>query len=151
MTYDIVIIGGGPAGLSAAITARARNKNTLVISNPLEENPLASSLLVENYPGMPSVGGIELLETMHRQAADLGTQFLEARAISIVPLSNSFSVTTSNEVIEGRSIIIAVGASSGGKLFSGETEFLGRGVSYCATCDGMLFRNATVLIVGLNA
>ncbi|MCL2807847.1 MAG: FAD-dependent oxidoreductase [Coriobacteriia bacterium] len=150
MLYDIVIIGGGPAGLSAAITARARNKRTLIVSNPKEKNPLASSLLVENYPGMKAVTGLHLLKTMHTQAEELGAEILEARALSIVPLQDRFMVTTSKDVIEGRTILIACGASSGGKSFEGEAEYLGRGVSYCATCDGMLYRSATVLIVGLS-
>lgn len=151
MKYDIIIIGGGPAGLSAAITARARNKNVLIVSNAKEVNPLAASPLVENYPGMPAPTGLELLQTMHNQAEKMGTEFLEARVVSIVPLQDSFTVTTSSELIEGSSLIVAVGASSGGTPFEGEAEYLGRGVSYCATCDGMLFRSGTVVVVGLNA
>ncbi len=154
--HDIIIIGGGPAGLSAAITARARNKDVLVISNAAQENPLAASKLVENYPGMPSASGLHILETMHAQAHELGVQFLQARAISIVPMQGSvpsqtsFSVTTSSDFVEARALIIACGASSGGRPVKGELELLGRGVSYCATCDGMLYRSSTVLIVGLS-
>lgn len=166
--YDIVIIGGGPAGLSAAITARARNKKVLVVSNSTKENPLAASKLVDNYPGMPGATGVHILETMHRQARDQGTRFLQARAISIVPMQLTdndspssrdkenkgegagFSVTTSSDYIEANSVVIACGVSSGGKPFIGEAEYLGRGVSYCATCDGMLYRSSAVLIVGLS-
>ncbi|MDR1088415.1 MAG: NAD(P)/FAD-dependent oxidoreductase [Coriobacteriales bacterium] len=154
--YDIAIIGGGPAGLSAAITARARNKEVLIISNPAEENPLAASKLVDNYPGMPGATGLHLLTTMHAQAHRAGTKFLQARAISVVPMSGgeplqtSFSVTTSSDYVEARSLIIACGAASGGKPLKGEREYLGRGVSYCATCDGMLYRSSTVLIAGLS-
>lgn len=156
--HDILIIGGGPAGLSAAITARARNKDVLVITNPAEENPLAASQLVDNYPGMPGATGLHILETMHAQAHELGVQFLQARALSIVPNQGSgsaglpsFAVTTSSDYLEARSVIIACGAASGGKPLKGELEFLGRGVSYCATCDGMLYRSSTVLIVGLSS
>lgn len=154
--YDLVIIGGGPAGLSAAITARARNKKTLIVSNPARENPLAASKLVDNYPGMPEATGLHILETMAAQAQKLGVEYLQARAISIVPMetgdpaTTSFSVTTSSDFVEGRALIIACGAASGGKPFEGEAEYLGRGVSYCATCDGMLYRNSTVLVVGLS-
>ena len=150
MSYDIVIVGGGPAGLSAAITARARNKNVLVITNHREKSPLASAHLVENYPGMLSPTGLHILDTMHQQAETLGAEFLEARVLTILALQDSFMVTTSSDAIEGRAIIIACGAASGGKPFKGEPEYLGRGVSYCATCDGMLYRSSTVLIVGLS-
>ena len=150
MSNDIIIIGGGPAGLSAAITARARNKKVLVISNHRENSPLAAAHLVDNYPGMHSVSGLHLLETMHTQAEKLGVEFLEARVLTILALKDSYLVSTSNDALEARSVIIACGAASGGKPFKGEAEYLGRGVSYCATCDGMLFRSSTVLIVGLS-
>ena len=149
--YDIVIIGGGPAGLSAAITARSHNKDVLVISNAIADNPLAASKLVNNYPGMPQATGLEILQAMHTQAQELGVLFLQARAISIVPIHCAFSVTTSSDYVETRSLIIACGASSGGKPIKGELELLGRGVSYCTTCDGMLYRSSTVLIAGLSA
>lgn len=154
--HDLIVVGGGPAGLSAAITARARNKDVLVVSNPVEENPLAASKLVENYPGMPKATGLHILETMHAQAHEMGARFLQARVISIIPMEGTesvpptFSVTTSGDFVEARSIILACGASSGGRPIKGEREFLGRGVSYCATCDGMLYRSSTVLIVGLS-
>lgn len=157
--YDIVIIGGGPAGISAAITARARNKDVLIVSNPARENPLASSKHVDNYPGMPEASGLHLLETMAAHAQKAGVHFMQARAISIVPTQSTddagktqtlFSVTTSSDYVEGRVVIIACGASSGGKAIEGEKEYLGRGVSYCATCDGMLYRAATVLVAGLS-
>lgn len=154
--HDIAIIGGGPAGLSAALTARARNKDVLIISNPAEENPLAASKLVDNYPGMPGATGLHILTTMHVQAHRAGAKFLQARAISVVPMASgepaqtSFSITTSSDYVEARSLILACGASSGGKPLPGELEYLGRGVSYCATCDGMLYRSSTVLIAGLS-
>ncbi|MCL2528768.1 MAG: FAD-dependent oxidoreductase [Coriobacteriia bacterium] len=150
MSNDIIIIGGGPAGLSAAITARARNKKVLVISNHRQHSPLAAAHLVDNYPGMHSVSGMHLLDTMHTQAEKMGVEFLEARVLTILPLQDKYLVSTSGDALEAQSIIIACGAASGGKPFKGEAEYLGRGVSYCATCDGMLFRNSTVLIVGLS-
>ena len=155
--HDLIIIGGGPAGLSAAITARARNKEVLVISGALEDNPLAVSKHVANYPGMPEATGLDILETMQAQAQALGAGFLQARAISILPMQASdtgrtiFAVSTSSDYVEARTIIIACGASSGGKPYKGELEYLGRGVSYCATCDGMLYRSSTVLVVGLSS
>ncbi|MDR2671803.1 MAG: NAD(P)/FAD-dependent oxidoreductase [Coriobacteriales bacterium] len=169
--YDIAVIGGGPAGLSAAITARARNKEVLVVSNPAQENPLATSRRIDNYPGLPAVSGLALLKTMHAQAHDLKARFLQARVITVVPVSaapavqiasqdtqitritaqkTTFAITTSNDYLEAKSVIIACGATSSGKAYPGEQEYLGRGVSYCATCDGMLYRQATVVVAGLS-
>jgi len=157
--YDIAIIGSGPAGLSAGITARARNKSTVIISNKPQESPLAKSTLLDNYPGMPGVSGLELLTKMIKHADRLGCEFVNARVITVLPLVTvvegeevtSFSITTSGDVIDARSVILALGASSGGKSIEGEKEFLGRGVSYCASCDGMFFRNATVCVIALNS
>jgi thioredoxin reductase (NADPH) len=148
--YDLAIIGGGPAGLSAAITARARDKQTLVISNKPQNSPLAASKLVENYPGLPRISGLRLLEQMVSQARDLDVEFLYERVISILPTEGRFTIATGNTSINASAIILATGAQMA-KPFAGETDFLGRGVSYCATCDGMLYRTATVCVVGLNA
>lgn len=149
--YDMIVIGGGPAGLSAAITARARNKEVLVISNAAHKNPLAASKRVDNYPGMPEATGIHILETMQGQAEKMGAHFLLARALSLVPVQEGFMVTTSSDVVEGKTIVVASGAVGASKPLPGEVEFLGRGVSYCATCDGMFYNSSTVLVAGLSA
>jgi thioredoxin reductase (NADPH) len=161
--HDIAIVGGGPAGLSAAITARARDKSVVIISNAAQENPLAKSKLVDNYPGLPDITGLALLERMHAHAHKLGTQFIQARVISVLPIDGagtpdaagnprpSFAITTSSDYLEAQSVIIACGAASGGKPINGEQEYLGRGVSYCATCDGMLYRSSTIVVAGLSA
>jgi thioredoxin reductase (NADPH) len=148
--HDIAIIGAGPAGLSAAITARARDKGVLVISNKPQNSLLAKSKLIENYPGLPRASGLLLLERMISQAHDLGVEFLYERVISVLPMGERFVIATGGANIDARSVILATGAQIA-KSFVGETEFLGRGVSYCATCDGMLYRTATVCVVGLGA
>jgi thioredoxin reductase (NADPH) len=151
--YDIVIIGGGPAGLSAAITARARNKEVLVVSNKPQESPLAKSKIVDNYPGLPGISGLALLERMVAHAHALGAQFTYARVITALSLGTAsapqFSVTTGCDVIDARTVILATGTAAA-KPYVGEQEYLGRGVSYCATCDGMLYRTATVCVAGLS-
>ncbi|GHT79604.1 hypothetical protein FACS1894104_4570 [Actinomycetota bacterium] len=123
---------------------------------------MAKSKLVDNYPGLPNVSGLALLESMHAHAHKLGTEFLQARVITVLPIDGagapsatgkprpSFSITTSGDYLEASSVIVACGAASGGKPLPGEQEYLGRGVSYCATCDGMLYRSAAVLVVGLS-
>jgi thioredoxin reductase (NADPH) len=148
--YDIIVIGSGPAGLSAAITARARNKKVLIISNKPQESPLAKAKLVDNYPGFAHASGLQILEQMVTHALSLGVDFVHGRAISVLPMGKRFAVATGSESIETRAVILAVG-SQFGKPFVGEEEFLGRGVSYCATCDGMLYRGQTVCVVGLSA
>ncbi|MDR2493181.1 MAG: FAD-dependent oxidoreductase [Coriobacteriales bacterium] len=170
--YDLAVVGAGPAGLSAAITARARDLNVVCITNQPQESPLAKSTLVDNYPGMPGVSGLGLINEMVAHASKLGTDFVYARVISVLPVAAStqgeadvtpdsvpvvaanaatFSLVTSSDSIEARSVILAVGTRAGGKPLAGEEQFLGRGVSYCATCDGMLFRNAVVCVVGLSS
>ncbi|MDR0888738.1 MAG: NAD(P)/FAD-dependent oxidoreductase [Coriobacteriales bacterium] len=152
--YDIAIIGAGPAGLSAAITARARDKDVIIISNRPQESPLAKSKLINNYPGLPGISGVGLLENMLKHANELGVNFKPARVISVLPVSEgdatTFSITTSDDFVDAKSVILAFGAQTGGKPYPGEQEYLGRGVSYCATCDGMLYRNATVCVAGLS-
>jgi thioredoxin reductase (NADPH) len=154
--FDIAIIGAGPAGLSAAITARVRNKEVIVVSNSHNDMPLAKASRVDNYPGMPKASGIEILEAMAAQAESLGATIERARATSVLPTSfgdaaTTFAVTTSKDHFEARSIILAVGANTAGDLLPGEAELLGRGVSYCATCDGMFYRNSEVCLYGLSA
>ncbi|MDR1015066.1 MAG: FAD-dependent oxidoreductase [Coriobacteriales bacterium] len=148
--YDIIVIGGGPAGLSAAITARVRNKKVLVISNRLSQNPLAKTKVVNNYPGIPQVSGLQLLKQMLSHARGLGADFVFERVVSILPTEGRFAVATGSMNSEGQSIILATGTQHA-KAFEGEKEFLGRGVSYCATCDGMLYRTQSVCVVGLGA
>ena len=148
--YDIAIIGAGPAGLSAAITARARNKDVLVISNKPQESPLAKASLIDNYPGMPQTSGLDLINMMVEQAIGLGAAINYGRVISALPMGGYFALSVGDEIVEARAVILAAGTQPG-KAFKGESEFLGRGVSYCATCDGMLYRNSVVCVVGLNS
>ncbi|MCL2883773.1 MAG: FAD-dependent oxidoreductase [Coriobacteriia bacterium] len=149
MTFDLAIIGAGPAGLAAAITARSRYKDCLVISNKFESSALARSERVDNYPGMPRTSGLQLLETMYGQAHSLGAQFSFERLISILPYGREFGLSTSSEVYSAKAVVLAIGTQSV-KPLEGEAEFLGRGVSYCATCDGMLYRDRKVVLYGLS-
>ena len=129
MHYDIIVIGSGPAGLSAALTARARNKTVLVVGNRWQDSPLARAERVDNYLGLPQQSGADLLETFHAHAKEAGVAVLEGRALSALPW-NGFQV------------------SGGSQVLSAGALLLGRGVSYCATCDGMLYRGKPVAVVG---
>ena len=147
MAYDLIVLGSGPAGLAAAVAARGRNKSVLVIGNRWQDSPLAKAERVDNYPGLPGRTGIELLEEFYRHAAGLGVEFVTGRAISLLAW-DGFSLTVGSQVYQGKALILAPGVVRSAK-YPGEEEYLGRGVSYCATCDGMLYRNKAVTVVGL--
>lgn len=149
MSCDILVIGGGPAGLSAAVNARARGRSVLVVSNPLEENPLWPAERVDNYPGLPGVSGADLLRDLRRHAERSGAEFLTGRALSSVQMGDAWYVSVGTDMYNAKAVILAVGVARG-KKFPGEAEFLGRGVSYCATCDGMLYRGKDVAVLGYS-
>lgn len=146
---DVAVIGGGPAGLSAAINARARGKGVLVVCNPIEENPLYKAPVIDNYPGLPGISGAQLLRTLQEHAKESGAQFRPGRVLSAVPMGDRFFLSIGGDVEEARAVVTAIGAQRGVRL-PGEEALLGRGVSWCATCDGMLYRNKTVAVVGLS-
>ena len=145
--YDIAVLGGGPAGLSAAVNARARNKTVVVISNDWRENALFRAAHVPNYPGLPDISGQELLERLHLHAEKMGTEFITKRLISALHMGASWGLSAEDTLVEARTLILASGIIRSGK-FAGESELLGRGVSYCATCDGMLYRQKRVVVYG---
>lgn len=146
MEYDIIVLGSGPAGLAAAVGARGRGKKVLVIGNPWQESPLAKAERVDNYLGMPGQTGTQLLEQFHAHAAGMGVEFVTGRMISLMAW-NGFMATVGSQVYQGKALILAPGVVRQAK-YPGEEEFLGRGVSYCATCDGMLYRGKDVVVVG---
>ena len=146
MTYDLIVLGSGPAGLSAALGARGRGKSVLVIGNRWQDSPLAKAELVDNYLGMPHVTGAEMLERFTAQAEEAGAEFVTGRAVSLMAF-DGFMVTVGSEFYQGKALILAPGVSRAAK-YPGESEYLGRGVSYCATCDGMLYRNRDIVVVG---
>lgn len=148
--FDICIIGGGPAGLSAALTAHQRNKSCLIISSAAENSFLYKAELIDNYPGLPGISGKELLESFENHVKSLGMEIKTSVVTAIMPYGESFGVAAGSEFYEAKSVIIAIGASRA-KPYPGENEFLGMGVSYCATCDGMLYRGKKVAVIGLSS
>jgi len=147
---DVAIIGGGPAGISAALTAIQRGKSVVIISADPEQSHLAKAEKINNYPGMVGMSGSEMLEVMTKQAEAAGAFFMHGRATSIMNMGESFGIAVGSEFVEAEAVILTLGISMG-KPYKGETDFLGRGVSYCATCDGMLYRNKKVAVIGLCA
>ena len=146
MKYDIIVLGSGPAGLSAAVTARGRNKSVLVIGNRWQDSPLARAERVDNYLGMPGMTGMEMLEAFHLHAQEMGVEMVTGKVLSIMEWEG-FNLTVGSQLYQGSALILAPGVVRQAK-FPGEETYLGRGVSYCATCDGMLYRNKPVAVVG---
>ena len=147
MRYDLLIVGGGPAGLTAAIHARARDKSVLVITNDPTASPLCKAPAMANYPGLPGVTGLELVERLAAQAKHMGARFMPGRALSVMPLGNTVMVSVENDAVEGSAAILTPGVSRAAPL-PGEEALRGRGVSYCATCDGMFYRGKSVVCAG---
>ncbi|WP_068749362.1 thioredoxin-disulfide reductase [Thermovenabulum gondwanense] len=147
--YDLIIIGGGPAGLSAAIYgARARLK-TLVVEKMYAGGQAAITDRIENYPGfVEGIGGMELTEAMKMQAERFGAKFVNGEAQRIIPKDGRFIVELKNEQLEANAVILAMGAEARKLMVKGEKEFTGRGVSYCATCDGAFYTDRKVVVVG---
>ena len=146
MKYDIIVLGSGPAGLSAAVTARGRNKSVLVIGNRWQDSPLARAERVDNYLGMPGMTGMEMLEAFWRHAQEMGGEMVTGKVLSIMEWEG-FTLTVGSQLYQGSALILAPGVVRQAK-FPGEETYLGRGVSYCATCDGMLYRSKPVAVVG---
>ncbi len=145
--YDVVILGGGPAGLSAALNARARNKTALVVSNPIAENPLWGEHLLDNHLGMPMQTGTQMLTAMQEHAKAKGADFMQGKALTAMQMPDGFFISVGSDVVEGSSIVLATGVVRN-KKFAGEDAYLGRGVSYCATCDAFAYRGKTVAVLG---
>lgn len=146
---DVAIIGGGPAALSAAINCRQRNKSVCVFGRSLDSSLLFAAEKVDNYLGMPDISGEEMLNQFYTHAVQQGVEFRETRIKQILSLGDRYMINADNQFIEAKTVILATGLSKS-RGISGEMELLGKGVSYCATCDGMLYRNKNVIVVGEN-
>lgn len=147
--YDVVILGGGPAGYTAGIYAARYGLDTALIEQGIAGGQISTTDIVDNFPGVPHVNGAELGGLFESQATDLGVQVLNDTVLKLTKRDDgSFSIETDSSAIEARAVITALGASPRLGDFAGEENFRGRGVSYCATCDGMFFRNKRVYVVG---
>ena len=144
---DIAIIGAGPAGLSAAINGVIRNKKVKVFGNNPTTSWIYKAEKIDNYIGMLGVTGKEMVDHFVSHAIEMGVEIQEGRVIEIFPMGESYMLNVENEFIEAKTIILANGLSKS-KTLPGENELLGRGVSYCATCDGPLYREKSVVLVG---
>ena len=147
--YDVIIIGSGPAGFTSGIyTSRAKLK-TLIISGSLPGGQLMTTSEVENYPGFPNgIFGPELMMNMRQQAERFGTTVVDDEVLNVDFKNRPFLISTHSESYEGRSILLCTGASPRKLGVDGEQEFGGKGVSYCATCDGPFFKGEEIAVIG---
>jgi len=147
--YDVVIIGGGPAGLTAGLYASRAKLNSLLIERGLVGGQIANAERVENYPGFPEgISGFELGQLMHQQATKYGLKTLLAEVTGIELQEGQKVIRTTEGDFMARAVIIAGGSERQKLGVPGEEEFTGKGVSYCATCDGAFFREQPVAVVG---
>jgi thioredoxin reductase (NADPH) len=149
MTHELIIIGGGPAGLTAAIYAGRAAIKPLVLCGGMPGGQISSTALVENYPGFPKgVSGIDLAMGFQEQAEHFGAEIVLEPATEVDLETRPFVVKTQSETYHGKAVIIATGAFPRRLGIPGEREFFGRGVSTCATCDGFLYKGKTTVVVG---
>ena len=149
--YDVMIIGSGPAGLSAAINAKIRNKEVIVISNRLSSYKLDKAPFIENYLGFAKIEGSKLSELFLEHARTMGVEIVEKDIVALYNLTGQFSTMTSKqEIISAKTAILATGSVLKASI-EGEDTFLGSGVSYCPTCDGMLYKGKKVAVLGYSS
>ncbi len=146
--YDLIIVGAGPAGLTAALYASRAGVNTLIIERGAPGGKVFTTHLVENYTGTGKIGGRELASNMHKQAIEYGAIYEYGDVENIIKENGIFKVKTNVNEYECKKVILATGTENRKLGASGEEEFLGRGVSYCAICDGNFFKGQDVAVVG---
>ena len=147
MMYDIAVIGKGPAGISAAINARQRNKDTIIFGK--DSKKVLSSPEINNYPGFYGVKGEELVGSFNEHLNNSGAVLSEKPVTAIYAMDGYFSIQAENDIIETKAVILAVGVDFK-KSIENEDRFLGNGISYCATCDAPLYKGKIAAVVGYN-
>lgn len=147
--FDAAIVGGGPAALSAALNLKLRNKNFLVLAGNGKVTGLSKAPRVDNYLGLNSIGGKELLKSFKTHAKDMDIDVNTEMAYNILNMGDYYLINAGNNFYNAKTIIIATGKTKN-TLLKGEEEYLGRGVGYCATCDGALYKNKNVAIISEN-
>ncbi len=146
--YDILIIGAGPAGLTAAIYGQRAGKKTALLEESTYGGQILNTPEVENYPGLKTVSGFELATNLYEQATNLGAELIYEKVTGIEDLGAHKKVKTTGSEYEAKTVIIATGAKNRPLGIDKEQEFIGAGISYCATCDGNFFRNRDVAVIG---
>lgn len=149
MLYDVIIIGGGPAGITAGIYAARQRLNTLLITKDFGGQVARKAVLIENYPGFEEISGQELIQRFEKHLRKFKVDIERDEVTKLRKINNHFIVFTGNKnEFEAKAVIIASGADPRPLEIPGEKEFIGRGLSYCVTCDGPLFSDKTVAVIG---
>lgn len=143
---DVIIIGSGPAGISAALTLQANNKNFIWFGKKELSAKIRKAEKIHNYPGLSDVSGEDFCNMLRQQLSAAGLSPIEKTVTGVYAMDDSFSVLCNNEMFESRTVIVATGVETL-KTVEGEADFIGRGVSYCATCDGLLYRGKDIAIL----
>lgn len=146
--YDLIIVGGGPAGLTAAIYAVRYGLKTLVLEKSVIPGQIATTDVVENYPGFPTIAGLELMDKFNEHAANIGVETKTTEVKAVEDNGSTKTVITNDGDLEAKAVIIATGANPKHLGVPGEEELIAKGVSYCATCDGPFFSGEEVVVVG---
>ena len=149
MRYDIAIIGTGPAGLSAAVTAKIRNKSVLLIGSKDLSPKVTKAHAIQNYLGLPNIPGADLGAAFQASIDSVGVTVTEDKITAAYSMGDFFGLQGADTMYEASALILATGMVPG-KLLPGEEALLGRGVSYCATCDAALYRGKTVAVIGYS-
>ncbi|MEA4823655.1 MAG: FAD-dependent oxidoreductase [Clostridiaceae bacterium] len=147
--YDVAIIGCGPAGISAAINCKVRNKNIIFFGSEFCTAKMYKSPQIFNYLGYPNITGAELRELFIKHALEAGAEFTKEKVTMVVPMGDEFSIAGANDIYRAKAVILATGITFK-KAIKGESEFLGKGVGYCATCDAPLYRGKTVAMLAYD-
>ena len=146
--YDIIVIGGGPAGMTAAIYARRAAKSVLVLEAVACGGQIINTPDIENYPVEAHISGFDFSNRVHQQAKDVGTEFIFEKAVGIREENGFKTVVTAKNTYQAKAVILATGSENRKLGLEDEDRLTGRGISYCATCDGNFYRNKTVAVVG---
>ena len=146
--YDIIVIGGGPAGLTAALYAARAGKSVLVLEGEATGDQIVYSPLVENYPGLPGMSGADFADQLTAQVEELGVEIVPEEAVTAVRQGSGFRVTTDEGVYDSLSLVLATGVRHRHLGLPGEEDLVGAGVCYCAVCDGPFYQGRAVAVVG---
>ncbi len=149
MVYDAAIIGTGPAGLSAALNLKIRDKNFIWIGSKNLSDKIEKAECISNYPGFTNISGKDFADAFRSQTEAMGIEIIEQMVNSIMPFSGHYALMAGSDFYEAKSIILTTGIANTAVL-PGEAEFVGKGVSYCATCDGNLYREKTIAVLCNN-
>lgn len=148
MNYDVVVIGAGASGLTTALYTAREGLKTLIIEKGIYGGQMQETAEIENYSGFETLTGEELSEKMYNQAINQGVEYMYGNAQKVEKVDNLFNVYLDEEVITAKSVVVATGVEHRHLNVKGETELAGRGVSYCALCDGAFFKDKDIVVVG---